>query len=228
MSLKKKKFPIFLVFVSIILILSGLAATARAALVGNTNQATLNLTPATGSYAVGDTFKVAINVNTKGQSVVVVAAYLKFDPNVFEAQDIDATGSVFSIGAENTINQAGGTVKITRGQATPGINSASGLVALVTFKAKTLVSPTSDNITFDFTAGSTGDSNVILNDGKGTEFLSGVYGGSYVVKKIYGINDFISLVGDWMKNVQGSVADASGDGTVNAKDLGIMMSNWGS
>lgn len=41
----------------------------------------------------------------------------------------------------------------------------------------------------------------------------------------YSITDFTNLVTDWLKTIA-SPADLNKDGTVNTKDLGIMMSNW--
>jgi len=43
----------------------------------------------------------------------------------------------------------------------------------------------------------------------------------------YGISNFIQLVADWLKSETGLTSDINNDGVVNARDLGIMMSNWG-
>lgn len=42
----------------------------------------------------------------------------------------------------------------------------------------------------------------------------------------YSLSDFINLVTDWLQSKPGSPGDVSGDGVVNSKDLGIMMSQW--
>lgn len=41
----------------------------------------------------------------------------------------------------------------------------------------------------------------------------------------YGNADFATLAADWMQT-KTSTADVNSDGTVNGRDLGIMMSNW--
>ena len=46
--------------------------------------------------------------------------------------------------------------------------------------------------------------------------------------KTYNVSDFTNLVADWMKTGSGSPADVNSDSIVNSRDLGIMMSHWGS
>jgi len=43
---------------------------------------------------------------------------------------------------------------------------------------------------------------------------------------VYGLSNFIQLVADWLKSESGLTSDVNGDGVVNTRDLGIMMSNW--
>lgn len=153
----------------------------EAGLVGNTNNATLTLSPDTGTYRVGNTYSVDIFVNTHGQNVVVVAAYLTFSPSLFEIVSIDTSSSVFTTEAEKVIDNTSGRVRITRGIPTPGVNTTSGKVATLNIRGKADTSPSSDNFNFDFTAGSTIESNVILNDGLGTDILSGVYNARFAL-----------------------------------------------
>ena len=43
----------------------------------------------------------------------------------------------------------------------------------------------------------------------------------------YGLSNFIQLVADWLKSEPPTLeSDVNGDGVVNTRDLGIMMSNW--
>jgi hypothetical protein len=154
---------------------------SQAALVGNTNNAMLTLNPDIGVYRVGPTFPIDILVNTHGQNVVVVAAYLSFNPSLFQVASIDTSGSIFGTEAENIIDAVNGKIKITRGTPTPGVNVVNGKVATLNIKGLTDISPSSDNFTFDFVAGATNESNVILNDGLGTDIISGVYNGKYTL-----------------------------------------------
>jgi len=175
----KKLFISIIILYSLFIILD--SNETEAGLVGNTTQATLSLSPETGSYSVGDSFSVDVMVNTNGQDVVVVAAYIKYNTSYFRADSIDTAGSIFTTEAEKTIDSTAGEIKITLGKPTPGVNIANGKVAAINFTAVLATAPTADNITFDFAAGSTLESNVILDDGLGTDILSGVYNSRYTV-----------------------------------------------
>jgi hypothetical protein len=152
-----------------------------ASLIGNTNNATFTFAPSSGTYKVNSNFTVDIFVNTHGQNVVVVAAHLSFSSSLFNVVSIDTSGSVFTTEAENVIDNTNGKVKITRGIPTPGVNTTSGKVATLTIRGLTNTAPSSDNFNFDFTSGSTIESNIILNDGLGTDILSGVYNARFTL-----------------------------------------------
>ncbi len=170
-----------LIIPSIIVFSFFFALSSNAALVGNATKATLNVSPQTGNYNANDTFTVSIYLSTNGQNVVVTAAYLNYDKTHFQVTSIDTSGSVFSFEAEKIIDSANGKIKITRGIPTPGVNLSNGLVAKINFKALSNVTPATDNLTFNFVAGSTDDSNVILDDGRGTDILSGVLNARYTI-----------------------------------------------
>ena len=97
--------------------------STKAALVGNTTQATLSLSPQSGAYNINDTFPVSVNVNTNGRNIVTVAAYLNYNPAVFQAVSTDLTGSVFTTNFENVID------------ATMATSSVRKVIALSTDKA---------------------------------------------------------------------------------------------
>src|SRR4030042_1643772 len=155
--------------------------SAKAALIGNTNQATLTISPQTGNYNTNDEFTASIFLNTNGQNANAVAAYLNYDKTHFQAISIDVTVSVFTIEFENSIDSTNGIIKIGRSIPTPGVIANNGLVAKINFKAISDVSPASDNLTFNFTSGSALYSNVFKDDGLGSPFLSGVYNAKYTV-----------------------------------------------
>ena len=172
---------IFAFFVIIAICAVFIGFTAKAAIVGNTSNATLSISPASGNYNVNDTFTVSIYLNTNNQNVVVAAAYLNYNKNQFEALNIDTTGSIFSFEAEKIIDSTNGKIKITRGIPTPGVNVSNGLVAKVNFKALSNVTPLTDNLNFVFIPGSSRESSVILDDGRGTNILSGVNNAKYTI-----------------------------------------------
>lgn len=139
-------------------------------------KALLYLSPKEGNYSKGEEFPVDILVNTMGNNVVVVAAYLSYNKNQLEAISIDLTDSLFEFTAEKEINAKDGKIKITLGKPTPGIKVHNGKVATVYFKAKEKAHPYMENIYFDFTKGSDFYSTVILDDKKGTNILDGTRG----------------------------------------------------
>lgn len=144
-------------------------------LIGDKTRATLGLELSGRPEALNDNLSISIYVNTGGQNVVAVAAYLYYDKTNFQALNIDFSDSVFTNTFENTIDASNGKIKIAQAKPTPGVNISKGLVAKVNFKVIGHASPANDNFIFDFTPGSTLDSNIVLDDGKGTDIISGVY-----------------------------------------------------
>lgn len=134
-------------------------------------KAFLYIAPAQGNYKVGDKFAIDVLVNTAGSNVVAAAAYLSYDKKNMEVESIDFANSLLGIVFENSINASDGKIKISLGKPTPGINVHSGKLATIRFKATQKTSPYVDNISFDFTRGTTLYSAVIIDDKKGTNIL---------------------------------------------------------
>ncbi|QQS20811.1 MAG: fibronectin type III domain-containing protein [Candidatus Moraniibacteriota bacterium] len=44
--------------------------------------------------------------------------------------------------------------------------------------------------------------------------------------RLYNINDFTTLVGQWNQSGSGITSDVNSDSVVNTKDIGVMMSSW--
>ncbi len=153
----------------------------NAAWVGTTNNATLFLSPNVGVYRVGPVFPVDILINTYGQQVVGVSAYFSYNPSLFQVDSIDTSHSIFSVEFEKTINNTSGIVRIARAIPTPGVNVTNGKVATLNIRGLTDVTPSVDNFNFIFSPGSNTNSQVILDDGLGTNILSGVNNGRYTL-----------------------------------------------
>jgi hypothetical protein len=150
-----------------------------------TRAATLALSPAAQTVSVGNTFTVSILLDTTGQSIYGVDIYsLRYDPTALEAQDANSTAAGVQIQAGtlmtdvqyNTVNSVAGAIQFSQTAATTGGNySGIGTLATVTFKALKS-GPT--NVTFDFTPGSTTDTNVAVLY---TDVLTAVTNGSYTL-----------------------------------------------
>ncbi len=139
-------------------------------------RASLYLSPKEGNYSVDDEFSVDVLINTEGSNVVASAAYLSYNKEKMEAVEINTTDSVFDMQAEKDINAKDGKIKITMGKPTPGIREHAGKVATIRFKALQKTTPYVENITFDFTKGSSLYSTIIIDDKKGTNILDATRG----------------------------------------------------
>jgi hypothetical protein len=108
------KIKIFIILLAISCIFVS-APSAKASLVGNTSQATMNLSPESGTFNVNAQFQITIYLNTRGLAVNALAAHFNYSPSLFQVVSIDYAGSIFSMQAESNINNSAGTVKISRG-----------------------------------------------------------------------------------------------------------------
>ena len=155
--------------------------------------AILSLDPVTQDVSTGETFDLDIILNTNDNDVVAVRAIVNYDTSNFSLENWNTDNSVFS--SNNTCvyngkpceivsnDTANGIIDITLSKPSGGVNTSSGVIATLTFRA--LQSVAADNITFNFTAGSYDDSDVILDgigdDGEGTDILASVINSAITV-----------------------------------------------
>lgn len=148
------------------------------------NAATLTLTPSSQSILVDQTFTVDINLNTQGTPIDGVDIYsLRYNNVILEVQDANTgvigiqitPGTLLSNTLTNTVNTANGTIQFSQVTTGGTTYNSSGKLATITFKAKT---NGTSAVTFDFTLGSTSDTNVA---GTGQDKLTSVGNGSYSV-----------------------------------------------
>jgi chitodextrinase len=147
--------------------------------------AALSLSPSASSVAAGADFNLTLNLDTRNNNVVVVKGVVRYNPAEFELRGWNTSSSVFSSGNTCVYNSkpceivtedaAGGMIIITEAKPAPGVKTASGQVATLTFRAKKALAPSSPNITVHYIAyGNYTDSDVIFDDGAGTDILSEV------------------------------------------------------
>ncbi len=87
--------------------------------------------PSKGSYAVGSTASVTVGVNTGGQAVNAVSAYVNYPTDTFDVAWISG-GSAITIWAEKS--GGGGLVKLSGGTLSPITSQAT--IAVIGFKVK--------------------------------------------------------------------------------------------
>ncbi len=153
------------VFVLFTLLFSLLASASAA------EAASLSLSPSTGVYSVGSTFSSQVRVNTNGKPVNAADGVLSFNPNELSVVSVNRAGSIFNLWVtEPEFSNSAGTISFSGGVPS-GFSGASGNVMSVTFRTKT-----SGATRVSFSSGS-----VLANDGRGTNILSNMSGGSYTV-----------------------------------------------
>jgi hypothetical protein len=132
----------------------------------------LYLSPSGGTYAAGNTFLVRVKVNSGGQPINAAEGTLIFNPNEVQVVNISKNGSIFSLWTiEPTFSNSAGNIVFSGGTPNPFIGTAGTIIA-ITFKAKV-----SASTRIVFSSGS-----VLAADGKGTNILSSLKGGTYVLK----------------------------------------------
>lgn len=135
--------------------------------------ASLYLSPQTGTFFIGSTFDISVFVNTEGNSINAVQVDLKFPPELLQVTSPTAGSSFISIWADQPFysNQEG-LVSFKGGVPSPGINTSSGLVSTITFRAKA-----SGRALVSFLD----SSKVLLADAKGTNILKTATRGEYLL-----------------------------------------------
>lgn len=129
--------------------------------------ATFSVTPASGTYSVGSTFDVSVILDSQGQSVNAVQMQLAFPPDKLQLVSPQIGNSIIQIyTTPPRYDNTKGTVDIIGGIPN-GITVDAGLVAKLTFRVRSLGVA---SLRFS------GESQALLNDGRGTNALSNTTG----------------------------------------------------
>lgn len=135
--------------------------------------ASLSLTPAGGSYAIGSTFDVSIILNTEGESVNAIVASLSFPPDMLQVVSPSTGQSVIGVWTANPkLDNRLGRIDL-QGGIPGGINSSKALITTITFRVKS-----TGNAIVRFRD----DSTALRNDGLGTDILNQTINGTYNLK----------------------------------------------
>ncbi len=126
--------------------------------------ASLLFSPATGAFSVGSTFNVSVLVNTGGKSVNAVRADITFPASRLQVVNPSAGTSFVSIWvSQPTYSNTAGTISFQGGLPNPGIKTDAGVMSTITFR---VTAPGTAKLVF------TGTSQVLANDGQGTNILN--------------------------------------------------------
>lgn len=134
--------------------------------------ASLSLFPATGTYSIGDTFTVSVNVDTGGKLINAVDGKISFNRDELEEVELSKDGSILqSWTMEPDYSSKDGTVSFG-GSVTNGFMGNSGKVLSITFRA---LKNTESQVRF-----STGAA-ILAADGQGTNILTVMNAGVYTL-----------------------------------------------
>ncbi|MDO8264967.1 MAG: cohesin domain-containing protein [Candidatus Parcubacteria bacterium] len=136
--------------------------------------ASLYLSPAGGTFFVGSTFDISIFINTGGNNINAVNVELKFDPKKIQIASPTTGKSFIAVWvSQPNYSNINGTASFQGGVPSPGVNTSSGLVSTITFR---VITPGETTISL------LDSSQILLDDGKGTNILSSLSRGVYTFK----------------------------------------------
>lgn len=134
--------------------------------------ASLGLSPSTGVYTANGAFTVKVVVNTEGKPVNAADGTISFNPRELSVVSVNRSGSIFNLWvAEPAFSNSAGTISFSGGLPS-GYTGGSGNIMTVTFRAAG-----AGTARVNFTKGS-----VLANDGKGTNILTAMNGGTYTIQ----------------------------------------------
>ena len=125
-------------------------------------RAEVSLSPRSGSFVEGSTFQVSILLNTNGKSVNGIEIMVNFDKDKLSIINPSSGTSIIGVWVEPPgYDNTRGTASYV-GVVPNGIVTNSGLVGMITFKAKA-----TGRAVISFNS----NSKILLNDGLGTETI---------------------------------------------------------
>ena len=137
---------------------------------GVTAAATLQITPDTGVFSIGQTVTARVTLNTSGAMVNAAEAQISYDPSLLEVRSVTQTGSIFNLWAEEPSVSAG-QIRFSGGAPT-GFNGNGGTVVTITFVTRQAGTA---RISFQ-------DGSVLAADGRGSNVLNNMLGASYTIQ----------------------------------------------
>lgn len=145
-------------------------------------QATLSLSPSTGTFNKGCPFSLDILLNTGGAQTDGTDAILLYDASRVSATSI-TNGTIYSEYPGNNFNDSSGKVTVSGLASVTSPYAGSGTLVTVNFTVKETAPTGAIQITFDFDPNDkakTIDSNVVQR-GTNADILNSVVNGSYTV-----------------------------------------------
>ncbi|MFA4817207.1 MAG: cohesin domain-containing protein [Parcubacteria group bacterium] len=179
--------------------------------------------PAAPTMNVNQSLNLDAKVNPGNNQVTAVELHVTFDNSKLRLDSITPNSTAFpNVLQAAVLGNANGTASIIVGvAATSPLSPVISTATIATFSFHSLA--TGDNSAVAFTSGS--QAAAVGEDG---DVLTARTPASVTITGVtYDNTDFATLAANWLQSVAaGTSGDVSSDGKVNARDLGIMMSNW--
>ncbi len=139
--------------------------------------ATLNFSPASGSYSVGDTMSVSVLVSSTNEAVNAFQGNISFPNNTLQVVSVSKANSIVKLWVqEPSYSNGAGTVLFEGVTPNPGYVGANGRIITITFRVKS-----AGPAVVKFTSGQ-----VLANDGSGTDVLSGLSSAQFSLTEAHG------------------------------------------
>lgn len=135
--------------------------------------ASVYLSPASGTYKVGQTFTVGVYVTSADQAVNAYSGTITFPGDQVEVTALSKTGITSLWVQDPSFSNSRGTATFEGIVLNPGFTGNGGKIITLTFKAKK-----AGTVPVRLTDGS-----VLANDGEGTNILSGFGHGSFTISE---------------------------------------------
>jgi len=127
--------------------------------------ADFKLSPTTGSYQVGDSFSMTVQLSSVAQAANAVYGAISFPTNRLQVTSVSKTGSIVNLWVqEPNYSNISGQVIFEGAILNPGFTGSAGRLVTINFKAKT-----AGTATVSFSDGS-----ILANDGLGTSIINGM------------------------------------------------------
>jgi len=126
--------------------------------------ATISILPNSSSVTAGNILTVNVLVNTQGQVINNTDSVIQFPTDLLQVLSVDNKSSIFTLWVENpSFNNSTGQITFNGGVPNPGYQGSAGQVVSITFRTKSV----------GVASILVGESSVRLNDGLGTDVLTG-------------------------------------------------------
>lgn len=134
--------------------------------------ASLRLSPASGTYNVGQTMSVSVLVNSTDQAMNAVSGILSFSRNLLEVTSLSKGGSIMSLWVkEPSYSNSTGSINFEGVVLTPGFSGSTGNIITINFRVKDIGTA---QVGFE-------TAQVLANDGNGTDILSRYDGAEFTL-----------------------------------------------